>query len=135
VPEPQRFRIAVAGFGAILMVGSAIFGFYGSGWIAHQWPDAQPAGLKWLAVLFAPLTAIAILFAAILWARRLRASAHESLVALLMVEVVAWGVVVSYAGEFITFFVLTFLAASNAVFAPWWLLGSWVGRRYGPSPR
>jgi hypothetical protein len=139
MPQTPRVRLTAVALGALAMITSAIVGFYGSDAIAEIWPDAQPEGLQGLLVLFAPLTAVAVLLLGALWTRSLRASLRECIGALVIAEVVAWAIVGLYAGEWFGFyarewftlfvFVFPFWAGMTLVFAPWWLLAFWIVNR------
>jgi hypothetical protein len=126
MPQTPPVRLTAVGLGVLAMIGSAIVGFYGSGAIAEAWPDAQPAGLQWLLVLFAPLTAATVLLTGSLWTRSLRASIRECVRALIIVEAVAFALVGFFSGEWFSLFVFPFWVGVSLVFAPSWLLAFWI---------
>jgi hypothetical protein len=97
-------------------------------WIAGVSPDGYLLGRRWLLYCFAPLTLIGTAAVAVLWARRLRASAVEGVAALVLAELLAWGVVAHFYGAWFGPYVFSFWIAANVVFAPSWLVGAWLGR-------
>jgi hypothetical protein len=118
---------AIAG-GAVLMFVCAALAFKATEWLAAIWPGGHRLGPLWLLYVFAPMTAISTLVLAAVWTRRLRSSFAEVIGALIVAEVLAWLVVVSYYGAWFAVPLFMFWAAGNLVFAPWWLFGTWIGR-------
>jgi hypothetical protein len=112
------------------MVACAFFGITSTIWIAGIWPDGYLVGRKWLLYAFAPLTAVSTLLSAVLWTRRLGVSGGEALATLLVAQIIAWCVVAYYYGASFGPFMFLFWAVANIVFAPWWLLGFWIGRAW-----
>jgi len=130
MPERRPFRITVVAGGAILMIGAAVAAF-GLNWVIY---NAYPnfLGDRWFIVFpFAPLLAGLVLLAATNWTRHVRPSWVESLGPLVVVELMGLGIVALISGALWMEVVFWFWAAASVAFAPWWLLGLWLGRRLG----
>jgi len=124
----SRARIPIAITGALLMAGCAILSLKTTELIADAWPDGHLLGRLWLLYCFAPLTMAGTLLSAVWWTRRFRASARDAAGALLVAEVLAWGVVAQFYGAWFGAYVFAFWAAANVVFAPSWVVGFWLAR-------
>jgi len=135
-PKPHRGRIraAVVGSGALLILGCAVASFLFGSLLWDAWPEGHESGRLPFVVPFAPLAAAAVLITSVIWTRRLGPSTLEGMLALLCVQLINWGIVRYFAGEWWSFFVFVWWALSSLIYAPWWLLGFAVGggfRRIG----
>lgn len=116
------------------MVTLALIAF-GINWVVYSaYPDML--GDRWFIVFpFAPLFAGLVLVTATNWTRRVCPSLLESIGALTIVELIALAIVAFIAGALYLSVVFMFWAVASLTFAPWWLLGSWLGRRARRRPR
>jgi hypothetical protein len=110
------------------MVGCFLAACLGSWMFLEVWPSVFDEGRLWTVVPVAPLTALATVIAGTSWTRRVRPSSVETIGALLAVESIILGIVAFVGGALFMSTTFLFWAVVSLPFAPWWLLGFWIGR-------
>jgi hypothetical protein len=127
-----HIRVRAVSAAVVLAVAAAIVSFFVS-WLCYEIGLNGGLGDRWLIIVpFAPLTGILVFALALIWTRRVVATTSEGLVALLLLEVIAFAIVAFVTGTSVAVY---FWLPSNVVFAPSWILGFAVGKAMTKSPR
>ena len=121
------FRLMVVVGGAALIFGCALVA-WGANWAFYKtFPIKLAYTRNSLVIPFLPLTALGVSVAGYYWRRIFHASGSECIAALIVVELIVLGLV-AWVAEIFNEVTLLFWGIISAAFAPWWLLGIWLGR-------
>jgi hypothetical protein len=132
MPQTQKTRILVIAGGALVIAGC----FLAACLASWMFLEAGGSGMLGEGRLFmvlplAPLTALGVAVMGTKWTRRVHPSTAESLSALLIIEVIILGLVAGATGDLFMDITFMFWVIVSLPFAPWWLLGLWIGRAVG----
>lgn len=128
MPHKSRFRTSVVTGGALLILGCFLVACLVSWLFLSASPNVFGEGRLWIVLPLVPLTALAITVAGTKWTRRVFPSSAESVGALLIVEFIILGTIAFAGGALFMSTTFLFWIVVSLAFAPWWLLGVWIGR-------